>query len=447
MKLKNLKPLETQPQADALSHNNRDFRDPAGTDLLQRVDEFYRWQQARAVQGYWPYSRTLDSAPQSMATIRDVCGQPQCGVNFASQDYLSLATDGEVKEAAIAAIRDYGVHSAGSAAVLGNTSISLKLEQAIAELLATEHVTLYPTGWAAGFGVCRGLVRPNDYIVIDALGHTCLQEGAAAATRNISAFRHLDNEHVRSLLARIRRTDTRNAIMVVTESLFSMDSDTPDLERLQSICHEYNATLMVDVAHDLGAMGPGGAGAIGTQNMLGQVDIVMGSFSKTFASNGGFVATRSPAVKQFLKIFSPSQTFSNALSPAQAATVLAATGIVCGARGDALRRQLMGNITDLRRQLRAHDLQVMGTASPIVPVLISGTGDASSPEAHARRAAKTLPQQGVLANLAEFPAVPQNQPRFRLQVMARHTIEHTAHAARGIAAAIEAGREVQHDLV
>ena len=442
--------IKTEEQAAAnkvcaLSRNNRDFKDPAGPDLLTRVNDFYRWQQARLSLGYWPYSRALESAPQNTVTIRDAQGLPQAGVNFASQDYLSLATDDGVKEAAIAAIRDYGVHSAGSAAVLGNTHISLKLEQALAELLETEHVTLYPTGWAAGYGVCRGLVRPNDYIVIDVLAHTCLQEGALASTRKISAFRHLDNQHVHDVLARIRKQDVANAIMVVTESLFSMDSDTPDLAALQAICHEYNATLVVDVAHDLGAMGPGGTSAIGMQNLLGKVDVIMGSFSKTFASNGGFVASRSPAVKQFLKIFSPSQTFSNALSPAQAATVLAATEIIRSIRGDALRERLMGNIVDLRTNLQAHGLRVMGVNSPIVPVLIAGESQAQQAEAHARRAAKALSAQGVLANLAEFPAVPQGQPRFRMQVMAGHTTEDTACAARGIAVAVKAGREMHHD--
>ena len=425
-----------QQETHALSHNTRDFKDPKGPNLLARVDDFYRWQQARTALGYWPYSRALESAPQNTAAIRDSRGLPQQGVNFASQDYLSLATDGEVKEAAVAAIRDYGVHSAGSAAVLGNTNLSLALERALGELLQTEHVTLYPTGWAAGFGVCRGLIRPDDYILIDALGHTCLQEGALASTRKISAFRHLDNAHVRTLLARIRKHDAVNGIMVVTESLFSMDSDTPQLSDLQDICHEYGATLMLDVAHDLGAMGPGGASAISIQHMLGKVDVVMGSFSKTFASNGGFVATRSAGIKQFLKIFSPSQTFSNALSPAQAATVLAATKIVRSPRGDTLRAQLMNNIRALRGHLNTHGLNVMGIASPIVPVLITAEGGEQQVEAHARRAAKLLPEQGVLANLAEFPAVPQGLPRFRMQVMAKHTEADTAKAARGVAAAM-----------
>ena len=197
---------------------------------------------------------------------------------------------------------------------------------------------LYPTGWAAGYGAIRGLVRSADHIVIDALAHTCLQEGANAATRNIYMHRHLDVEHCRHWLQAIRGKDSENGILVVTEGLFSMDSDTPDLAALQAACREYNATLLVDVAHDLGALGPGGRGHIAPAGMLGQVDLVMGSFSKTFASNGGFVACGSRAVKEYLKFYSPTTTFSNALSQVQAAVVLKAFEIVNSAEGDALRR-------------------------------------------------------------------------------------------------------------
>ena len=173
---------------------------------------------------------------------------------------------------------------------------------------------LFPTGWAAGYGVIRGLVRSADHIVIDALAHVCLQEGANAATRNIYTHRHLDLDHCRHWLQKIRAKDVENGIMVVTEGLFSMDSDTPDIAALQNLCHEYNATLLVDVAHDLGSLGEEGRGHIGIQKMLGKVDLVMGSFSKTFASNGGFIACRNRAVKEYLRFYSPPATFSNALS-------------------------------------------------------------------------------------------------------------------------------------
>ena len=416
--------------AQSLRGNTRDYKDPTGPDLLARTSSFFGWQQARMQLGYWPYSRSLEAAPQASTHIKDCRGQPQQGVNFASQDYLSLATSAEVKDVAIEAIRQYGVHSAGSAAVLGNTNLSLRLEAALAELLVAEHVTLFPTGWAAGYGVSKGLIRDDDYILMDILSHCCLQEGAFAATSKVSLYRHLDVEHVRQLLARIRKQDSKNAIMVITEGLFSMDSDSPDIAKFQAVCHDYAATLMLDVAHDLGAMGPGGTGQLGLQNMLGKVDLVMGSFSKSFASNGGFVASRHESVKQFLKAFSPSQTFSNALSPAQAATALKATEIIRSAYGDTLRQALMRNILSLRTSLAAHGLQAMGTASPIVPVLIGR-------EDRARVTASLLPANGVMTNLAEFPAVPQDKARLRMQVMALHTGSETQSAANGVANAIQ----------
>jgi len=419
-----------------LDGTTRDFKDPVGPELLCRTTAFEAWRNQRAIGGYWPYSRALHGAPAAETQITDVLGRPARGVNFASQDYLSLATSDTLKRAAIDAITRFGVHSAGSSAVLGNTSESLALEVELAEFLHMPFVTLYPTGWAAGYGVTKGLVRPNDYVVLDALAHNCLMEGAYAATRNVSLFRHLDHDHLRQLLSRIRARDRDNAILVITEGLFSMDADVPDLAATQAACREHSATLVVDVAHDLGAMGPGGTGSLGAQGMLGRVDLVMGSFSKTFGSNGGFVSSRHASVKQFLKVYSPSNTFSNALSPAQAAAIRAALAVVRSEDGDRLRQRLMQNILALRGALRERNLIVMGEPSPIVPVLV---GD----EALARRAAKRLPEHGVLANQVEFPAVPEGKARFRLQVMAGHKPEQAFRASKGVTESIaEARREL-----
>ncbi len=224
----------------------------------------------------------------------------------------------------------------------GNTKYSLRLEETISRFLQLDHTVLYPTGWAAGYGVIKGLVRPADHVVMDGLSHACLQEGAYSATPNVHLHGHLNLDSVRRHLKRIRDKDASNGILVVTESLFSMDSDTPDLKALQELCREYGATLLVDVAHDLGAMGPGGRGFIGEQDMLGKVDIVMGSFSKTFGSNGGFVACKSAAVKQYLKFYGCSATFSNALSPVQAATVTKAFEIVQSDQGPAAAHRADG---------------------------------------------------------------------------------------------------------
>jgi len=405
----------------ALTGSMRDFRVPGGADLLRRTEGFFKWQDLRRKNSLWPFSRATEDGPGTVCQAQDDSGNKMRGVNFASQDYLSLSSHPAVKSAAKETIDRCGVHSAGSPALVGNTSHSVALERKIADFLKMEEAVLYPTGWAAGFGIIKGLVRSADHVVIDMLSHSCLQEGAHAATTNIHLFRHLDNEYCRNILTKIRSKDKENGILVVTEGLFSMDSDTPDLAALQRLCHEFNATLVVDVAHDLGCLGEDGRGHIGMQNMLGKTDLVMGSFSKTFASNGGFVACKSRAVKEYLRFYSAPATFSNALSPAQAATVLKAFEIVDSAEGRALRAALMANVLNLRQELREADLDYYGDPSAIVCVKM-GT------EGLARLVSKQLVELGLIANLVEFPAVPKGAARIRMQVMANHSAQNIAQA-------------------
>jgi len=401
-------PLET------LTGSLREYREPHGTDLFQRVEGFYQWQDLRRAHGFWPYSKSTEEAPRTVCAAKDDAGRTFKGVNFASQDYLSLASHPAIKEAAKAAVDEYGVHSSGSAAFMGNTRYSLELQRTISQFLQMEHTVLYPTGWAAGYGVIRGLIRPDDHVVIDGLAHNCLQDGAIAATRNIHLHGHLNLQSVRRHLNRIRSRDKENGILIITEGLFSMDSDTPDIAAMQDLAREYDAKLLVDVAHDLGNIGEDGRGHVGLQRMLGKVDIVMGSFSKTFASNGGFVACHSPAVKEYLRYFGSTGTFSNALSPVQSAIVVKAFEIVQSEEGRDLRASLMKNVLYLRGQLASLGLEVIGNPSAIVSAKV---GD----EALARMVSQKLPALGVVANLVEFPAVAKGSARFRLQVMAKHT--------------------------
>ena len=414
----------------ALSGSVRDFRELQGTDLMARVGPFHEWQDLRRKSGLWPYSRSTQEAPLSVCTALDDSGVKFTGLNFGTQDYLGLSSHPAIKAVAKAVIDEYGVHSAGSSALAGNTKYSLRLEQTISEFLGLEHTTLYPTGWAAGYGVIKGLIRPADHVVMDGLAHACLQEGAYSATSNVHLHGHLNLDSVRRHLKRIRAKDTANGILVVTESLFSMDSDTPDLRALQSLCDEYDATLLVDVAHDLGAMGPDGRGFIGEQGMLGKVDIVMGSFSKTFGSNGGFVCSRSAAVKQYLKYYGCTATFSNALSPVQAATVTKAFDIVKSDEGRQLRSLLMQRIEEMREALTSAGLQHMGNPSPIVPVRV---GD----EALARLVSRRLPALQVIANLVEYPAVAKGDARLRLQMMPTHSFENVQTLAAKLRTAID----------
>jgi glycine C-acetyltransferase len=400
----------------ALKGSLRDYRVLPGRDLIARFDPFFMWQNLRRLHNLWPYAKSTATAPKTRCTTLTDSGTPYSGVNFASQDYLSLASHPEIKRAAIEAIEEYGVHSAGSAALLGNTKHSLQLERVISDFLQGRQIVLYPTGWSAGFAAVQGFVRPDDHVVMDVLAHSCLQEGARAATQNIHYHGHLNVEGLQRRLSRIRAKDTANAILVVTESLFSMHSDTPDIRALRAACDMYDAKLLVDCAHDLGCIGDDGLGHLGLQNMLDKVDIVIGSFSKTFAANGGFVAVNTRAAAEYLKYYSATQTFSNALSPVQAASVLAAFRIVGSAEGKERRQRLMNNILYLRGGAAKVGLEPLGDPSAIVPIRVGAEG-------LARIASRNLVELGAIANLVEYPAVPQGGARFRVQVMADHRSE------------------------
>lgn len=375
---------------------------PMGWDIL---DEY----------GLDTYSKQIVGAVLPWAQAKDRRGRPLAeGVNFGSQDYLSLSSHPLIRQAAVQAIEQLGVHVGGSAALMGNSESSVQLECELADWLHLKDCSLFPTGWAAGYGAIRALVRDRDHVVIDRLAHACLQDGARAATRHVHTFDHLSVASLERQLVAIRENHPSAGILVVTESLFSMDSDIPDLKAHQELAHRYQATLLVDVAHDLGSMGPEGLGAIQAQGMLGKIDVVMGTFSKTFASNGGFVASNEPGLKLAIRFGCGPHTFSNALSPVQAQVVLKALEIIRSEEGAQRRRRLHANTVDLRAKLSALGCTVMGVPSAVVPVLMGGTSQC-------RMVSRFLLAGGAIANAVEYPAVPRDAARLRLQVMADHS--------------------------
>ena len=415
--------LDALAASGALGGNVALFRQPRGPDLMRRAAPLEEWCALRTRHGVWPYARTLEGAPGPQAIVEGDGLAAQQGINFASQDYLSLAGHPDVIDAAMRVLAECGPHSAGSAILLGNSRYSGALEQDLGTLLRCQHVVLFPTGWGAAFGAVTALVHPGDHVLIDTLAHASLRQGAMAATRNVTAFRHLDCDHLRELLAGIRAVDAHGAILVITEGLFSMDADSPDLPLTQYLCREYGAALLVDVAHDLGAMGPGGSGVIGAQGMLGKIDIVMGAFSKTFAANGGFVACSERSVRRQLQMFAGPHMFSNALSPVQAATVLECLRIASSAEGDMLRADLMRNAVELRALLHEEGMRCLGAPSPILPLWLGS-------ESATRIAGMLLAREQVFVNPMEFPGVPLGGARLRLQLMARHTPAQIRRAAR-----------------
>jgi glycine C-acetyltransferase/8-amino-7-oxononanoate synthase len=419
----------------ALEGSFADFVPLSGKNLELRTQRFHDWRRNRLEQGVWPFATELRSSPGPEATVIDAAGTERTGVNFASQDYLGLATHTAVRAAAIEAINQYGTHIAGAPILQGNSTLSLRLQTALAELIGFPHVVLFPTGWAAGYGVITALVRSSDHVVLDQYAHNCCVQGAMAATRNVHRARHLSTDAFLRQLRRIRATDTANAILVVTEGIFSMDGDSPDLQALQAACSEYEATLLVDVAHDLGAVGPGGTGIVGLQGLLGKVDLVIGSFSKVFAANGGFACTSSTAISEYLRAAAPSRTFSNAISPPQCAAVLKAVEIVRSAEGDLLRERLSHVAHVLRETLATSGVVCLGTPGPLVPVLLGREGVG-------RITAALCFDQGVFANLIEYPAVSVGACRLRMQLMATHTRAQAQRAAEVVGSACQFARQL-----
>jgi glycine C-acetyltransferase len=400
----------------AFSMHLGQFANPKGAHLLDRTQPLGDWLDLRAELNTWPYARTLQDRPGTETVLHSQNDRRVVGMNFGSQDYLGLSAHPAILAAAKAALDEFGPHAAASPMLQGNTVPGRRLERDLGRALELEHVMLFPTGWAAGFGAITGLVRPSDSIVIDQLAHACLLQGARAATQNVYLFRHNDAEALRQRLSRIRAKDAENAILVVSEALFSMDSDSPEIERLQNVCREFGAVLMMDVAHDFGAFGPRGTGQLGIQKMLGKVDLVMGSFSKTFSSNGGFVATNSRAARQFLGVYSGSHMYSNGISPVQSAVAGEALRIVRSEEGAALRERSYDNILRLRAGFESRGIECLGNPSNVVPVMC---GD----ETVAKITSRLLEENGLLANLVEFPAVPRGMARFRFQIMASHSEE------------------------
>ncbi|MGX4642453.1 aminotransferase class I/II-fold pyridoxal phosphate-dependent enzyme [Massilia sp. SYSU DXS3249] len=424
------------------------FAQPRGPDLLRRAKALDDWCALRAAHGLWQHGRMLAGAPAPEACVREegaAFSTATRGVNFASHDALALAAHPGVREAGAAALLEAGPHSAGPAGLLGNGRLSLALEAALGALLLLEHVTLFPSGWSAAFGAITALVHGRDYVLLDAQANAALRQGALAATRKVVPHRHLDTGHVREILAAIRARDAENGILVVTEGLFGMDADQPDLPLMHHLCREYGATLLVDAGQDLGALGPGGGGTLGEQAMLGKVDIVLGSLAKTFAANGGFVASGSRALKRQVQVFAGPWQASSALSPVAAACALEALRIVRSTEGDSLRAALLHNALTLRAHLAETGMRCLGVPAPTVPLWVGS-------EQVARLAGRTLAREGVFVDGGEFVDLPAGLPpvlqddavdpapagtaRLRLQVTAAHRPAQLRHGARSIGAAV-----------
>lgn len=418
----------------ALSWNVADHQSRPGKRFSTRYAGLAADVDNASTLGLWQYFRAHQSKIGTTAVLHDEAGRSWSGINVASQDYLGLSQHPAVFEGAVAAMEQLGVHSSGSSAMGGCNFLAQQIERRLSELLTKEDVLLFPTGWSAGYGSIAGLVRPHDYVVIDALAHNCLQHGARASTPNVLHFLHNSAESLERQLQRVRRKDPEAAILVVTETLFSMDSDGPDLRRFVALKDQYEAHLLLDIAHDFGVLGPGGRGVACDQGGYDGVDYLIGSFSKTFAAVGGFTATSDLPSWRALQGYSGTYTFSNYASPAQLGATLAALNVTFSQEGDERRIRVLGKAAHLREQLAELAIPTLGDLSTMIIVPVGQ-------EAVARLAYRNLLQEGVILNCIEYPAVRRGEARFRLQLTPDHNEGDLKHVGERLATAILSARE------
>lgn len=403
--------------------------------MEERNAALLKWIQQRNANGVWPYGLRTLGPNRAETTIRHPSGAHVTGINLTTVDYLGLSQDERLRDVAIEAIREHGFHTPSSGPLMGNSVPSHELMKRLGTLLGGRSAFLCPTGWAAAFAAISGVVRKDDFVVMDEIAHQSLQQAAYGCTPNVQLFRHLDNGHLEDRLRAIREADSRAAVLVATEGLFSMDGDAPNVRELVEICRRYGALLLLDVAHDLGATGPGGTGSIGAHGMLDEVDIIAGSLSKTFGTNGGFISTRAPSIEWAQLCFGGPYTYSTAMSPVQVAIALRALDIVTGPEGDALRARMMDNVMHVRNGATARGLGLFGSPSPIVSVFIGK-------ETHARVAGMLSFQAGLIATCLEFPVVQRGAARYRLSLSPRFTTEQLDRALDIIAASIAEAAEM-----
>jgi len=359
------------------------------------------------------------------------------GIDFTFIDYLGLMSHPAVRDAAQTAIENCGALPEGRPPSAQASPEAAALQAELAEFLQVPHVLLYSQGWTACCGVVGGLVRAADHVVLDTLVQGNFYEAAAAITRRVHLCRHLDVDHVGEVLRDIRIRESRRQILVVTEALFATEADTANLAALQATCRRYDALLCVSVSNDLGAVGPGGTGCLGLQHMLGQVDLVVGSFFPTLACSGGFAATLRREVYDRLRVYEPSNTDSRALMRVQSATALAALRLVRSPEGERRRRALSTAVVAVRAGLALHGGIVMGAAAPMVPLWLGR-------EEVGRMAARLCAERGVQVSLLEHPEVPMGAARLHLHLMATYDSDQCLAATAHIAEAVEEAERYDH---
>jgi glycine C-acetyltransferase len=401
--------LKTKNSMDFDKASFKDFENISGLDAFDRAVIFSDYLKYRTQRGQHNYRlESMSGCGPEMQLLVPGLEREQPYVSLVSNDYLGFTRHPKVTAAAVAGIRAFGAGAGASPAIGGHFSFHRELEEKIARFFQRESAIIYTTGYTANSATLQCLLKKEDIAILDSGVHTSVQEGCMLT--NIKTFPHNDTEALERVLKAVR-TQYRMKLVVV-DGVYSQDGDLAPLDRILELVRHYGAYLLVDDAHGTGVIGKTGRGVIEQHNLLQEVDIITGTFSKSFGHVGGYVVAR-PDLIDYLKFQSRQHLFSASLPP-PAMSILKAIDLVD--EEPFWIQRLWDNVHYLRAGLTDLGLDTGNTASAIVPVKIGDMGLNA-------QACRLLLQAGVYTNQINYPAVALKDSRIRMSLMATHTKE------------------------
>jgi len=343
-----------------------------------------------------------------------------------SNNYLGLTNHPEIKEAAAQALRKYGTGTAGSRFLNGTLDIHVELEERLAAFMQRDAAVCFSTGFTVNLGVISALIGRRDAVILDSLDHACILDGARMSLGRVLKYPHNDMD---ALEERLRSLEDDTGAMIVIDGIFSMEGDVANLPRIVELKKRFNTRLMVDDAHGIGVMGANGRGTGEHFGLDHEVDIVMGTFSKSLAGVGGFVAGDSDVI-DWIKHKARPLMFSAAPPPASVASVIKALEVMI--REPERREHLWETTGYMKREFINLGFDTGESASPVIPLVV---GEDLTSFVMTKR----LQEEGVFVNPVVSPAVPPGRAMIRTSYMATHTRDHLDRALEAIA---KVGREL-----
>lgn len=373
--------------------------------MKQLRSKLARYQEPQRVKalGVYPYFRPIESEQNT-----EVVMHGKRVLMFGSNSYLGLTNHPKIKQASIEAIKKYGTGCAGSPFLNGTLDIHIELEEKLADFVGKEKAIVYSTGFHTNIGVIPTIVGRGDYIIGDELNHASIVEGRRLSFASYLKYKHNDMESLETVLKKIPYESTK---LIVMDGVFSMEGDIAKLPEIVALADKYNASVYVDEAHSLGVFGQEGRGICNHFGLTDRVDLIMGTFSKSLATIGGFIATDAETIN-FLKHHSRSYIFSASISPAATASVIAALDVI---KQEPERIKNLWEITNYSLSaFRSLGFEIGNTQTPIIPLYIRDMDKTFA-------ITQELYEQGVFVNPVIPPACSPDDTLIRFSLMATHT--------------------------